>query len=213
MRIIRFILLLAFGYLFYWTYERFFVAEGLFRNLGAGFKIPEMRILGVHLEAYKPDGVKEFELFGPEAVLYDKEKRINVINPTLRIFSGDDIAEIVLLAKEANRYETETEYLEMKGRVEGTRVTEIPGSMDVKLEKLFTERLIFYPKAERIVSPADFKYITDKHIIEGHTFWYRLNDGTGEVSGNFSGRLYEDEAVIAAEMEMGLVSATGEKQP
>lgn len=212
MKVLRFLLLLAFGYCLYWLYDYYFVREGLFKNLGASFKMPEMRVVGLHLEAYKSNGVKEFELFGPEAILYDQEKRINVLSPTLRIFAdGDEMAELVLLAKEANRCETEPEYLEMKGQVEGTRVTELSSLTNIRLEKLFTERLIFYPKAEKIVSPANFKYITDQHIIEGHSFWYRLKDSTGEVSGNFSGRFYEDLAVIEAEKESGLGSMTNEK--
>jgi len=48
----------------------------------------------------------------------------------LLVTQGAVPAPVLLLAK--------AEYLEMRGRVEGTRVTEIPGSPEVKLEKLFT---------------------------------------------------------------------------
>jgi LPS export ABC transporter protein LptC len=179
----------------YYVYDTYFVKVIAERPEQQIFSQPHMQVQSVHLEAYTDAGLKEFELFGPKAVFVEKEKEVQIENPTLRLFDETGKAEMILLAKKGRRIEADVQYVELSGKVEGTRIN---GS------KIFSNKLIYYPGIQRLVSPGPFKYVDVEQIVEGDSFWYLLREQRGEIKGDVKTRLHEDVEVVNAEMYLGL---------
>jgi len=194
-KLFKLILVLGFGFGLWYVYDRFFVQAYSRGELDVLLgEEPAIEVNTVLLESFDESGRKKLEIYGRKATVAEKDKTIH-LKPMTIILYEEGLAGTLMLAKQGMRKEGRPEYYELEGMVEVT-------SRDGR--KLFTQKLIYYPRLDKIVSPKEFKLIDGAHIVEGDYLEYFMNLEKGEIRGNVRMRFYEQAEVVDSEKEFGL---------
>lgn len=207
------IMTIAFGYSLFWIYDTYYlrVSEQIDAPL-TNADLPNVTVSQIQLQSLNLDGSIKFRLFGKVAELNEKTRITKTVPINLIIYDDKEInkQQITILAREGYHHRTVPEYFELIGDVE----CNIAGEKDLEkksngfnyLKKIFTEKLLYYPKLDKFISPGKVKIIdTNKNMVAtGDSFTYYQKEEKGEIEGSVVIRLHEDPKVVLAEMNREL---------
>lgn len=191
----RISLIIGIGYGLFHFYEVYFVqAMNQALTPEKDEEKPMVRVSRVRLISYTDEGDKEAEIFGREADVDPKTQEVSIRPVTLVIYEKGE-RKATILAQEGRRLQDRRqEFFELEGKVEGT-------ASDGR--KLFTTRLLYYPRQGLLKSPVRFKTISDPHILEGDELDYYIKEERAEMRGDVIMRFHETKEALEAERAMG----------
>jgi LPS export ABC transporter protein LptC len=194
--------LIIFGmlYLLFWVYDRYFLQVWQ-QSTGANeVEIPSAQVDKVLIRSFNKKGWVQVKLFGAIATV-DEKLENTLIKPVHMILYGSETQgerKATILAKEGTYHRSVPAYFELIGNVEGNLLTQTSS----KIQKLFTDKLLFYPELNKFVSPGKFKIVDEENlsIISGDSLEYNIKKEQGEIRGSFLIRQNETPAMIMREM-------------